>query len=701
MILAYFADDAGDPRTSAGRLAIIQQLREAYAYLAQLKIPEPDRTDQGRGAADPTAYAIRGRILERLGQFEPERPENLRSAIADYQAAWSAGVVDVLPRLVDLLTRSGRLDELDTLSSSTPDGLAGRLSAQALILNGQRARGDALIRQLAPATPGRPDFWRIRMLEMAGRFDELEAELLLRAREARADDPEPWLQLIQAQALRDRPPQAVEATIRDFLARAARTPYPDLLEGQARYAARQWPAADRAFDRAAQAAQDPNPLSAAASYFAATGRTAKAIDYYRKAIALQPKERSAARDLAVVLSGLGDPTSWEEAWTLVRPEASPGDPAEDRLARAIVLARSPDIPRQQEAIPILTVLLADLDPSATRSGQPADLALLAECLLAAGQLHAAETELDRLFLAEPLFPDEARLRAQLVSRRGGPPALVDAVSDRADRAAAALGRAAFELLLDRADPPAENIDAADRIARLLAPRDPALGWMGARVLTLRGQLTEALDACLAVAEAPDVAMPDRAAAGQAALAAAARDHSLCPRAGQVLDAALRYHPSAVEIIALRALIHHELGQYDQEIQLYRRALELAPPGRPETDELTHNLAWALSEGLNQPADALKLMDGLIETHGPKPHWLCTRGVILSRLGQHERAIAELLRSVEQTPDPRRSYYLARAYHAAGQADKARPLLEQVKQSGLTETELDRTERENFRAAIAS
>lgn len=739
-IETYFADSSPDTRSISARRAIANRLGKALKLLED--VPQPSPNSLKREVADPSAYALRGLIYERLAQLELDdatRNQNLERAIANYKEAWAGGAGEVLPRLVDLLARAGRTDDLDRLQSQAPTPIVSRLSAQALILNGQSARGDALINELAPTSSNNraDNNWRIRLLSMAGRFDELEAELLARARAASSGNFTPWLLLLGFQADRGRPPSVLDATIKEFHSRIpSGTPRPDLLEAQILRSARRWSAADHAYETAASTgANDPITLTAVAEYFASTGRTQRAIDFYRKALQAQPNARAVARELAVLLSGLGDPASWNEAWTLVQPEASPEERPEDRLARAVVLGRSADPAQRTQVVPLLTDVIADLDPtyptaasardymvrtllatgrpelaasyaavSATLSGTPPELALHAECLLASHQFKAAEIELDRLFLLDPLSSDEARLRARLVLERGGPEApaaLVEAVAQRKAAAAATLGRAAFSLLIERAAADPAALDAAEQLARRLTADNPALGWMLARVLLKRGQPADAMPPCLASAEAPEASEADRSEAARAALTAFARDRNLSTQAAQILDATLRYLPTSTELLALRALLFHEQGQFQDEVRLYRQALDLIPADHPSADLIVNNLAWALSESLRLPAEALPLIDGLLRRRGPEPRWLCTRGVILARLGDHNRAIADLRQAVEKEPDGRRLFYLARAYHSAGQKDLARQCLEQARQAGLSDASLDPSERDDLRTMTAS
>jgi tetratricopeptide (TPR) repeat protein len=585
--------------------------------------------------------------------------------------------------------------------------------------------------------PARYDMVRKRFLELDGRFDEVEAILRAKAEAAPAAQIQPWLDLIKSQADHGRSAEVISKTI-DDLKKRARTPRPELVEAQARWTARQWLEADRAYDQAARLrADDAVALTSVAFYYEQTGRIDRALELYRQALRVDPKSRPTMRQMAMALTSRGgEPAAWDEAMALLRPEA--GETAEDRLARAVVLARSSDQARAAQAPALLAEVIADLEPSnptaasardfvarfllnqgqadraaayaaisAGMFGTPQDLALHAECLLKAGKFDLAEVELDRLFLADPVAPDEGRLRAELVAARTGPElapaALADEVLGRGKGPVAiALGRVGFQRILASGggrDLPATSLDAAEKIARALLDMDPGLGWMLGQVMILRGRPEEAIAPCRVASEASDAIEADRAEAGRTALAAAVRLGKVSEAAG-VLDAALRTVPNSPELLALRAVVHHDLGEYADEVRIYRRILELIPPAHPQTESVLNNLAWALSEGLNQPEEGLKLIEGLIQERGATPQSVCTRGVVRMRMGKLDEAIADLRQSVQGEATGRRLFHLARAYRASGQMDLARDALAQARRAGLTEAEMDSTERADFQALLA-
>jgi tetratricopeptide (TPR) repeat protein len=730
MVMVAFAPTA----TASSDPAVRNPLNDALNLLGGF--PEPGPAGLDRATADPAVFALRGQIYERMARIYPAaRDTSLALAINNYREAWVRGIGDVLPRLVDLYARTNQVEELDKLAASEKgSAVSRRLSAEALLLRGQAARGSELVNELAPTEPARGDAWRSRMLEMSGRFDELETELAARARAARTDDLDPWFRLIEFQADRGRPTEILDATIREFLGRA-RSVRPELLAAQAHRTARQWAAADAAYQKAATArANDAPNLSAVAGYYMETGRVPRALELYRQALKLDPRARAISRQFATVLTGLGDPALWQEAWALVRPEATPAEQPEDRLARAVVLARSTDPAHPKEAMVLLSDILADLDPahptassardyltrlllvagepqraasyaavSAARSGAEPDLALHAECLIAAKKFNEAETQLDQLFLLNPLNADEARLRARLLSERSGedaPAALAAAVDDRvAGPAASALARAAFDFLIGRPEPTPAQLDGAEQIARTLVPRDPGLGWMLGRVFLLRNRPAEAFEPCLAAASAPDTKEADRIQAAQiamAAVAASGESREASDRAAAVVDAALKYTPDSADLLFMSGVICHAAGEFDREAKLYRRILELWPADRPEARPVLLNLAWLLSEQLGRAEEALPLVENFLRRRPDDPDALGTRGVILLRLGRHDQAIADLERACSLSEEPRRIFLLARAYHSAGRTDQFHAQMAKIQQPGTNLSSLTAAEQAEFR-----
>jgi tetratricopeptide (TPR) repeat protein len=111
----------------------------------------------------------------------------------------------------------------------------------------------------------------------------------------------------------------------------------------------------------------------------------------------------------------------------------------------------------------------------------------------------------------------------------------------------------------------------------------------------------------------------------------------------------------------------------------------------------NNLAWVLSEGLDQTREALTKIDLLIKLAGRRAENLDTRGVILSRMGRLDEAIKDLEEVAQAEPTGVHFYHLAQAYRKAGRDAEFRKALEKARQAGLNAETLDPTERAAFEA----
>jgi tetratricopeptide (TPR) repeat protein len=269
-------------------------------------------------------------------------------------------------------------------------------------------------------------------------------------------------------------------------------------------------------------------------------------------------------------------------------------------------------------------------------------------------------------------------------------ALKNAVEMRGDRPGAeALGRDAFARL-EQLGPPAET--TTEEVGRLLAKRYPESSWLLARFLARRGQIDESLTLCRTAAGAGS--RDDCLAAAQIALelvgpkTPAKGNSAALAGAVSVLETALHQNPEDAGLLSGLAVLRHAQGEYREEARLYRKALELDPGNIAAKN----NLALALSEGLDQPADGLELINALIAREGRNPALLDTRGVILTRIGRLPEAIADLQEVARDKPSGIHHYHLARAYFTAGNIESFRKVRDQMLQNGLTSEDVDPTEQ---------
>src|SRR5207237_1416717 len=83
------------------------------------------------------------------------------------------------------------------------------------------------------------------------------------------------------------------------------------------------------------------------------------------------------------------------------------------------------------------------------------------------------------------------------------------------------------------------------------------------------------------------------------------------RPDRAREAALRRDPGDYSILVMSAMLRHLQGRFEDEVAMYREVLR----GRPGDLLASNNLAWALSEGLGKPAEALALLDAALAKAG--------------------------------------------------------------------------------------
>ena len=671
-----------------------------------------------------TARMLRAQIYQRQN-----RPDE---AIFLYQAIWDGGVEAALPPLVDLLARRKRFDTLSKLRFSAP-GAAARidmLSAQSLFRAGDASQAARIADQVAKDLPDSAEVlgWQAKMLDLLGRFDDAESALRALA-ERRSDAVEPWLALLNYQAAHGRTTVAAD-TIK-LIKERVKTDRPELLDARCLWSAGDRAGADKAFQAALSQTPDDVPtLLTAARYDEQTGRSSRAEAHLRRVLKLDPKNRPAARQLATVLSSrAGDASSWEQARALLGPEGAGADAPEDRLARAVVLSRSTDATIRGRALGALDALVADMPivhPVATtareylarlllEAGQPerasqvasvsaagpdpAAIALYAQALIQSKKPDAAGAQIDRLAGVKLGDSREAAgLRARLLWDRSRPveaaAALERAYLARENAPGAEfLGREIFGILSSMDD----GTDAVtDRLATKLARKNPSLSWMPASILAKKGRIDPAFE-LLRTAVRPGSTPEDHRESAKIAMTMAVSigDADTLQKADDVLQSVLKLDPESDELAIMAAMLRHLRGDYEAEVRFYRQVLAR----RPEDRVVLNNLAWALSEGVGRADEGLKCIDDLIKYAGRNPEALDTRGMILLRLNRVDDALKDLEASVQSAPDSIHHFHLARAYRRAGRVADAKASRDKARAAGLTATQVDPTERAEFKTLM--
>jgi len=674
----------------------------------------------------PAAQMVRAQVLE--------RQDKLDEATAAYERCWQRGTEAALPKVIELMARRRRYDALSRLSSAAPPGdspKVGILTAEAFVKGGDRSQAAQAAEQVvtdagdAAGSVG----WQARMLSLVGRLDDAETALRAMA-ERRPDALEPWLALIRFQAENKRA-AALTQTIARVKA-AVRGAQADLTAARCLEAAHETTAAAGAFAAAVAARPEDHAVRReAARFFEQAGRPLEAEALLRDGLRLDPADRQAARQLAMLVSSRGaDPALWRQAWDVLGPEPAEESAPEDRLARALVLSRCPDPARSAGALKRLEDLVADLpikhpsaaaareclaklllaadrpelaaryaSVSASAGTDPASIALFAQALLQSKKPEAAEWQIDRLAALSPGDSREAGLRARAIWDRSRPVEAAAALaqeytSREGSPGAEGLGREAFLLLVGMGP---DSFPVAERLGRKLASKNPALSWMPALTLARGGHADEAMALLRNVG--PSAALEDLREAGRVAMqvALAADAPATLAKAEEVLANGLKAAPGADELIVMMAMLRHLQGRYEEEVRLY----QTARAHRPESYVVLNNLAWALCEGARRPAEAIPVAEEMIRVTGREPASLDTRGVILTRLGRLDEATADLEAVARAEPTALHHLHLARAYSLAGRDGDARKSRDDARAAGLSLKDVDPAERAEMQALLGT
>ncbi len=534
-----------------------------------------------------------------------------------------------------------------------------------------------LIQKRRRPSPGQADagIWQANMLNLLGKREDAEAELRTLA-EQQPEQLDPWLNLLQYQVApgqhQARPPR------RSSRSRTGSRPTsPSCSRPAARRSSATGPrptASSRTPSGSTPTTSRPALL--AARYYAETGRPEQADGLPPGTSSrLDPSNRPAARQLAEMLDGGSQPRRLGAGLGGPRPRVARRAP-EDRLMRADVLARHPEPARRGQAIErpgrrSVADLPVGMPPRRRRASSwsvscsrpatpdracqvaavsaagtdPAAIALYAEALIQNKAWDEAERQVDRLremAQANGLAAGDAReirLRAILIWGRSRP----EDAAESLRRAAAArgqgpeaeaLGREAFNLIIQQA--PRTRRSPRTWAAAWPGTSRPPPGWRPrpwrCRRAVRRGDATSA-GSPPTPGRWPTPSRPARSRSGWSPPGTRTPSRSGRPRPSSMRRAGTR-RPAADDLLLMLAMIRRYQGRYEDEVRLYRDILSR----EPGNIVVLNNLAWALSEGLNQPSEALEYIDEMIRRIGRSalPDSLDTRGVILTRLGRTRR-----------------------------------------------------------------
>jgi tetratricopeptide (TPR) repeat protein len=671
----------------------------------------------------PVGYLIQGMILEFRG--------NLAEAAKVYEKAIRDNTISpALPRLIEVYMTSKQHDKLDELkrrydeaAAHRQSGLAidfARISADVARRTGNKEQFDYFLTRVVDAQPDSVEsrINQARLLVAQGKTTEAEARL----QELVAKKPQEksgWLNLIDFLVKNATPARAAQAI------EQARARFdgdrPELFLAQCYWVAGDKPKAIAAYQKAVEKRPDDlETLRSLVEFRSATGQDDAVEPVLRKVLKLDANASWAAKLLALRISAKGDPATWPEAWSLVSSGSlGSSEIPEDRLIRATVLARSPEVAQRAESIPAFVALVKDLpisNPLAidarTRLSQamleinqvadawtyiapladdltkpnPNALVIAIEALSRMGKADEAEKRLDRLIQLAPNSPQTALSKAWFHMAKGQKAEASATLKSAFDAAEATpegefVGSSALELLMKFGDH-----ETGLKVARPLAARWPRDAWMLARVQVARKEYDDALASCRIALDAGSA----REALRHATSSAIARrdDPAFVKQVEALGETARTRSPGDPGIQVFLATVRHIQGRYEDELACYRRALEL----NPNTFEFLNNMAWTLCEGLNQPQEALKRIDEAISRAGEAAQFLDTRGVILGRLGKLDQAIVDLEKSVKAMPVATTYFHLARAYLKAKKPEESRRCRDLARKGKFDPKELDPTDR---------
>ena len=701
--------------TAATDPAELKRLDEADRLVTQLKTEAPQLT---------IVPMLEGMILERRGRV-PEAIEAYRRSLKD------GSLSPALARLIELLGRQNKFAEIDQLKTKY-ENQAGTQNSASLLNNfnqidaaialklNDNERAEKAVAEMVAAQPDNltARTTQARLLNKIGKKKEAE-ETIRELATRRPSEPAPWLALV---AIRMQSPElgTTDAAIEE-VRKGYKGPHPELLLARALWFSNDIPGAIKKYDEAlAQNGDDLTTLRDVAEFDESNQRTEEGQKVLRRAIKVDPKSPWASRALALNLTSHPETANWEEAWSLIKPGApGAGDAPEDRLIRATVMARSPESSQRAEAVPTMLALANDLPASnlvaiearvrlaqafleARQVGDAAKiiapvaddlertnasaLAISIEALCRAGDMAKAQKQLDRLVEFEPTSPRTAASKAWVLQKTGKPAeafAVVETAYNEAENTPTGEPVAlAFQDLLTKLDNPEGALKLAERIARKW-PRD---AYILARVQFPNGKSAAALQSCKIALEAGEI---EEALQVATSIAVSNRDDPETMRGiDDLASAALTREAKNPDVLNMIATLRHLQGRYDEEVAMYRKALE----NNPVKFVFLNNMAWTLSEGLQRYDEALERIDEAIRREGKAPEFLDTRGVILTRLGRLSEAATDLEASAVAMPKALTYFHLARVYRESKQTEDYRRTRDKAKQMKLDTGSLDPTDK---------
>ncbi len=548
------------------------------------------------------------------------------------------------------------------------------------------------------------------------------------------DDQAPRVALVQFLADNGRKADA-EAVIREIEA-AATDGHGRLAVAQARVAVGDVDKAAGLYRAAVAAApDDPETLKAAAAF--AIARPLKKADRLKEAEPIlkkleglaskAPRDAAWARNARAVLAASGGGARGAvEALDILGPaakagpdETRTGPDAQDRRARALVLAVQPNRAGRRGAIAVLEdllkegaasaddrLLLARLQDAdgnwpradalfqglmASDGSDPACLAYYSDALLRRGRTDGAKVRVGRLGQVAPDSPQTKLLEAQLLNAQGHP--------DEAVKLITAFVRGKDELAPGFAEvlEGFKEYDAAERLYRGAAARagQPDASFPLILFLARRGRTKEALELCEAAwaTAAPEVVSNVNV---RVLTEAGTQDDTAYRRLTARLEEAVKKHPDLDTIRLDLANLRSFRGDYDAAEVIFRTLFD----HEKVAGNALNNMAWLLALRDGKGGEALPLIDRAIKIDGESASLLDTRAVVYMALGRVEDAVRDLENAASFRPVPVVFFHLAEAYRRAGKLADAGKTFQKGKDAGLTASSIHPLERASYDRLLA-
>jgi tetratricopeptide (TPR) repeat protein len=730
-------------RAAAAAVAAISGNDSARARLAEAWVRILDVKLDQRGAATPRSSLTEaqskalGEARGLLTDAEAVRPGwaqihlaqaevegllgNAPAAIERLQRAVELAPTDrrAIGQLCALLFASDRLDEaraaLANLGTEPGEGFE-RLRAELELRDGRldQAAALAMVSVSEDSTNSTEWLWLGQLLDRCGKMDRA-GDAFQRATETGPDRPEVWLALV-AHQLATGQPQAARQTV-DRAAEAVPSDGRPLLLAQCQELLGEFDEAEESF-RMAVAQAPPGDLKVIANHAAfllRRGRPeparvelrrlidkgrdapgdAATLAWARRTLADLVGTRSTYKDLEEALALLREnassdgamnsddiaaelrllvdrpePTSWRRGISMIDSLAERRPlSAGQRLIRAQLLEKCG---RWSEARDELVAVVSG------RSTPAPFVAMLVEKLLDHGEVATARDWFGRL---ESLAPDAGSTRAlhaRLVAAENDWTKAVEIVhglvpnGEITPEQARTLGPLAR--LLENFGFPEE----AEAAWRQFASRSPE-GVVGLADFLGRNQRAdEALD--LLDSARSTLSAEQLVATALGAVRASGAKAEACSRVAGWLDKAAQTDPDSMTIAIMRAELLGVMDRHDEAEAAYRQLLASDALSPTQVAIVANNLAFHLARP-ETAAEAERLINTAMQTLGPHPDLLDTRGLIRLAAGDGAGALEDLEEAV-LVPSATKYLHLAYANMRTGNIARAREALDKSRERGL-------------------